>query len=162
MGIQQGLFQLIQSDATTASLVNMTNGRGVYWILAPKANKVSELPVIILSRVSTSDTITMSGDAGFRNALFQVSCMAGDYYTSKLIAQAIRNLLKSYTGNLPDTASTAVASVTQEKDFDLPYEEGGVGFVYQAILQFRIWYYDSTLPITPVAGQPAVIDGGNF
>jgi hypothetical protein len=162
MSIEKGLFQLIQTDPTTSSLVNMAKGNGVYWVLAPKAvgSKTLDLPYIVLDRVATSDTITMQGDIGFRNALFQVSCYASDYYTSRTVAQAIRNLLKSYKGNLPDVSSTAVAGVLQTKDWDFQYEEGGVGFIWRAMLEFRIWYYDSSLPVTPTSNGPAVIDGG--
>jgi hypothetical protein len=160
MSIEKGLFQLIQSDPTTASLVNMTNGAGLYWVMAPKTGKATALPNIILNRVATTDTLTMQGDVGFRNALFQIDCYAGDYLTSRAVALAIRDLLKSYSGNLPDVQSTAVGAVFQTKDWDLPYEEGGVGFVFRAMLEFRIWYYDTTLPITPVSNGNGIIDGG--
>jgi hypothetical protein len=151
--IEQGLFQLIQSDPTTSSLVSMANGNGVAWILAPKAWL---LPYIVLNRVTTLDTITMVGDVGFRNALFQIDAYAGDYYTSRKIALAIRDLLKSYLGNLPDTDATAVGGVFQTKDEDLMYEEGGVGFVFRAMQVFRIWYYDTSVAV------PLVVDGGSF
>jgi hypothetical protein len=151
MAIEQGLFQLIQGDSNIAPLISFTNGKGVYWIFAPKG---SSFPLIVLSRVATSDTITMSGDVGFRNALFQVSCYAADYYTSRKIAAAVRSLLESYSGNLPDSNSTQVAAVFQTKDWDMQYEEGSVGFVYKALLEFRIWYYE--------ASQELVIDGGMF
>ena len=159
MSVEKGLFQLIQGDPTVSSLVTMANGAGVYWILAPKG---ATYPLIVLGTVSTSDTITFGGDAGFRNALFQIDCYASSFYQSRSIAKAVRNVLKSYRGNLPDTDSTAVAGVLQTKDWDMPYEEGSTGFIFRAMLEFRVWYYDSSLPITPVQGAPAVIDGGGF
>jgi hypothetical protein len=162
MGIEQGLFQLIQSDPTTASLVSMTNGKGVYWVLAPKTGSSTALPNIILFRDSTNDTITMDGDLGFRNTLFQIDCYASDYYTSRAVAQAVRNLLKSFSGQLPDVQGTVVGGVFQTKDWDMPYEEGGVGFVFRAMLEFRIWYYETPLPVQPVEGEPPVIDGGAY
>ena len=159
MGIEKGLFQLIQTDSVVSSLVDMTGGKGVYWILVPKG---AAYPCIVLSRVATSDTNTVAGDAGFRNALFQIDCYASTYYPAKAIAAAVRNVLKSFKGNLPDAESTAVGGVLQTKDWDMPYEEGATGFVNRALLEFRVWYYDTTLPITPLPSGPAVIDGGNF
>ena len=137
MSVEKGLFQLIQSDAGVSSLVSMANGKGVYWILAPKS---SSFPLIVLNRVATTDTIAMEGDLGFRNALFQVDCYAGDFYSSRAVAAAVRSLLESYKGTLPDTDATEVAGVLQTKDWDYPYEEGSVGFVYRAMLEFRVWY----------------------
>lgn len=142
MSIEKGLFQLIQSNADVQSLVQTANGQGVYWILAPKGKSAVSLPYIVLSRVATSDTYTTSGPTGFRAGLFQVDCYGGSYYDSKNVADAVRELLWSYSGTLPDTAQTAVAAVFLEKDWDMPYEEGpgALGFVYRALLQFRIWY----------------------
>jgi uncharacterized protein DUF3168 len=139
MAIEQGLFQLIQANAGISSLVTMTGDKGLYWILAPKA---ATFPLIVLGWVATTDTIAMSGDLGFRNALLQIDCYSSQYYNSRAIADAVRDLLSSYKGTLPDTDATVVAGVLQTKDWDMPYEEGSVGFVYRAMLEFRVWYRD--------------------
>jgi hypothetical protein len=147
--IEQGLYQLIESESAIDALIN-----GVYWILAPKGAVV---PYIVLSRVATSDVYTTAGATGMRAALFQVDCYATDYYTSKAIALAVRQLLESYQGNLPDDDATAVTAVLTEKDWDLPYEEGSSkGFVYRALLQFRIWYYDESFVMVDF------VEGGTF
>ena len=105
----------------------------------------------------------MNGATGTRSALFQVDCYATDYYTSRSIALAVRQLLESYRGNLPDVNSTAVAAVLTEKDWDMPYEEGsGKGFVYRALLQFRIWFYETAVEISPAPNLTTVIEGGSF
>lgn len=153
--VDKGLYQLLTQDSGVSALV----GTNVFWILAPKA---SSFPLVVLDWVATSDTIAFQGDLGFRNGLLQVSCYASQHYPSRQIAQAVRNLLKSYKGNLPDADATAVAGVLQTKDWTQVYEEGSVGFVYRAMLEFRIWFYDSSLPITPLPNGPALVDGGNF
>lgn len=135
--IEKGLFQLVQSNSGIAALVSTTSGKGVYWMLAPKA---AVFPLVVLSRVATTDTVTMDGDVGFRNALFQVDSYAGDYYTSRAVASAVRELLASYNGTL--SGGTVVNAVLQTKDWDFPYEEGAVGFVYRAMQEFRVWYRD--------------------
>jgi hypothetical protein len=153
--IEQGLYQLIDADADIDALVN-----GVYWILAPKGAVV---PYIVLSRVATSDIYTMNGATGTRSALFQVDCYATDFYTSRSIALAVRELLESYRGNLSDVNATAVAAVLTAKDWDMPYEEGsGKGFVYRALLQFRVWYYDTAVSVAPAPDLTTVIEGGKF
>jgi hypothetical protein len=153
--VEQGLYQLIESDGDIDALVN-----GVYWILAPKGAVV---PYIVLSRVATTDVYTMNGATGTRSALFQVDCYATDFYTSRSIALAVRELLESYRGNLPDVNATAVAAVLTAKDWDMPYEEGsGKGFVYRALLQFRVWYYDTAVSVAPAPDLTTVIEGGKF
>jgi hypothetical protein len=159
MSIEQGLFQLIQSDAGVASLVDTTQGKGVYWVQGPKE---TFYPIIVLSRVATTDTYTFQGDAGFRDALFQIDCYGSSYYESRCVADIVRKLVGSFMGNLPDLAATAVGAVFTTKDWDMPYEEGAVGFVYRAMLEFRVWYYDNALPLTPSSGTEPVISGGTF
>lgn len=151
--IEKGLLKLLEQDADVSALV----GTGVYWILAPKGKP---LPYVVLSRVTTGDTYSMAGATGLRDAVFQVDCFATDYYSARGVAFAVRMLLESYKGNLPDAESTSVSSVMTEKDWDMPYEEGAKGFVYRALLEFRVWHYDTGLPISTPAGGEAVIDGG--
>jgi hypothetical protein len=160
--IEEGLILLIQQDPTVSGLVSMTNGNGVYGILAPK--QPPSIPYLVVNRVTTNDTYTMAGADGLREVIFQIDCYATTWIQSRQVAQAVRMLLEDYQGNLPDTDSTAVAQVMTDKDWDMPYEEGPtqLGFVYRALLQFRVWHYDSTLPITPTASGPATIDGGTW
>jgi hypothetical protein len=135
--IEQGLYQLITADSSITSLAT----GGVYWILAPKGAIV---PYIVLNRVATTDTHTVDGAIGLRGALFQVDCYATTYYAARAISVAVRSLIGSYTGNLPDTDSTDVDGIFTEKDWDMPYEEGAKGFVFRALLEFRVWYYEPT------------------
>lgn len=153
--ITQGILQLLTSDTDVSALV----GTKVQWILAPKG---WTLPYIILGRVDVGDTYTTEGTSGLRDLLLQVDCYATDYYTSQSIALAVRQLLESYRGNLPDVNSTAVTAVFTEKDWDMPYEEGAKGFVYRALLEFRIWYYESAVAISPAPDMTLTIDGGDF
>jgi hypothetical protein len=123
--------------------------------------KGATLPCIVLSRVATSDTYDFQGPVGFRNALFQVDCYGSSYYSSRALAEAVRRILGSFAGNLPDTDATAVAEVLTTKDWDMPYEEGAKGFVYRSMLEFRVWYYEGALPIALSTGT-GVINGGSF
>lgn len=156
--IEQGLFQLIQADSNFQSLVNTASGNGVYWILAPKPKGSGgiDLPYIVMGRVHTNDTYTMAGSAGFREGIFQVDCYGSTYYSARAVANVVRELLESYSGNLPDSDSTAVDGVFTSNDWDMPYEEGSgpLGFIYRVVLEFRVWYYETA--------QPLVIDGGTF
>jgi hypothetical protein len=147
--IEQGLLQYVGSDSAVKSLVpnDAAGNPQIYWILAPKG---AVLPYIVMSRIATGDMYTTKGATGFRDGLFQVDSYASTFYTARAIALAVRKVLQSFQGNLPDADSTAVNAVFTEKDWDVPYEEGGKGFVFRALLQFRVWYYDASTEITDV------------
>lgn len=103
--------------------------------------KGASVPCIVLSRTSTDDTYAMSGSMKFRGALFQFDCYAASYYPSRQLGDIVRHLLESYTGPLPD--GTVVSGIQICKDFDFPFEEGGKGFVYRAMIEARVWYQDN-------------------
>lgn len=147
--IEQGLLQLLgQASAVTSLIPNDVAGTPqIYWMLAPKSAK---LPYIVLSRTDTKDIYTTAGNTGFRRGLFQIDCytdskagVAAGYYFCLQIASAVRSVLESYRGNLPDVNSTAVNAVFTEKEWDMPYEEGATGFVFRRLLEFSVWYYES-------------------
>jgi hypothetical protein len=146
MSVEKGLFQLIQSDTNVATIVTTTNGTGVYWILMPKGAAV---PCVILSRVATDDTYSMAGSMKFRGALFQVDCYAASFYQSTALADIVRHLLESFKGALPDgtvspfVSGTIVQGVQVTKNWSMPYEEGGKGFVYRELVEVRVWYQDN-------------------
>ena len=144
--IEQGLFQFLTTNSSiTAVIPNDISGTPqVYWDLAPKGAKT---PYIVLERIATADIYAMSGTTGLRGGLFAVHCFADSkagvssgYYFSRRISSAVRGVLDSYKGTLPDTDNTVVEAVFVEKDQDMQYEEGSSGFVFHAYLEFRIWY----------------------
>lgn len=137
MAIEQGLFQFVTQNSSIQSAVG-TDANGTtraYWILAPQG---AVIPFLVFSRVSTADTYTMAGTTGLRDGLFQIVCYASTYYTSRSVADTVREALQNFTGSLPD--GTVVQSVMTEKDFDMQYEEGSKGFIFGAYLQLRVWY----------------------
>jgi hypothetical protein len=131
--LEKGLYALITTDAGVSALI----GTRAYWVLAPKG---SALPQVVLARVTTEDTYDTQGATGLRDAVVQVDCYAADFYGSRAISLAVRKLLESYKGTLAD--GTRVSAVITRKDWDMPYEEGGKGFVYRALLEFSIHHYD--------------------
>lgn len=168
MAIEQGLLQLLGADAGVTALVpnDVAGTPQVYLGAAPKSAKT---PFIVLSRVGTTDTYTMDGPISQRSGLFQVSCftdsttgVTNGYYTSRAISLAVRQVLQSYRGNLPDTQSTAVTAVFTEKDWDMPYEEGSKGYVFHALLQFRVWYLESSFAVPTSPDLELIIKDDSF
>lgn len=140
--IEQGLFGLIQSASPVAALVDFEDGAGLYWVVAPKG---CAYPLIVMQRIGTDDTYTFAGSTDFRAATFQIDCYSSgqpNYYQARRIANAVRDLLKSFKGTLPD--GTVVSAVFTTKDWDMPYEEGSTGFVCRVLLEFRVWYQDAS------------------
>ena len=85
----------------------------------------------------------MVGDTSLREGLFQADCYPADYYGSRAVAKAVWNLLKSHRGTLPDTDSTKVQATFIDKDWDMPYQEGAKGFVFRALLHFRVHFEEA-------------------
>ena len=138
--IENGLFQYVTSNTNVQSAVGLDNN-GVaraFWILAPQG---SQVPFLIFSRVGTVDPYTMAGTTGIREGKFQIACYASTFLTSRAISKTVRQLLENFRGTLPD--GTVVQATFIDMDFDHQYSEGGKGFVFQAILQFRIWFEES-------------------
>jgi Protein of unknown function (DUF3168) len=144
---------LLTEDAGVASYV----GDKVFWVLAPKGKP---LPYVVIQRVATDTVYDLQGPSGLRSALYQFDCYATTYLDSRAMSLAVRNLCEGFRGNLPDADATPVSGMRCEKDFDLSYEEGAKGFVFRALLQFRIWHYDTVLPVSTPSNPEAVLDGG--
>lgn len=162
MAIEQGLLQFLGAAAAVRALVpnDVAGTPQIYWMLQPKGTKP---PYIVLSRITTNDVYTYAGSAGIREGLFQVDCYTDSkagtstgYYNDRKVAAAVRGVLDSFQGNLPDTDSTAVQSILTDKDFDMPYEEGATGFLFQTVQIFRVWYSEEALTISEF------VQGGNF
>ena len=138
--IENGLFTLITSNTNVQAAVGLDkNGVAqAYWVLAPQGAK---LPFLVLSRVGTTDPYTMAGTLGIRQGIFQISCYSASFLSSRTIAKQVRTLLENFTGTLPD--GTVVQATFTSHDSDQKYEEGGTGFTFGAILQFKIWFVEA-------------------
>jgi hypothetical protein len=151
--MEKGLYMLLAADPDTSAIV----GSRIYFILQPKGTIV---PSIVLSLVATNDLYATTGCTGLREAVWQIDAYAADYYSARATSRAARLLLENFTGNLPDADATQVISSIISKDWDMPYEEGGKGFVYRGLLEVRMNYYDTSLPVSTPSNPEAIIDGG--
>jgi hypothetical protein len=152
---EKGLYELITQNAGVSALVS----NRIYFILQPKGTSV---PSIVLSIIATGDTYSFKGASGLRAALIQVDAYASNYYDARATSRAVRLLLENYAGNLPDADATSVLGCVVEKDWDMPYEEGQKGFVYRALLEVRMFYSDTFLPVNTPSNTEADIDGGSI
>ena len=146
---------LLVADTDTAAYV----GNRVYWNLQPKGTQV---PSVVLDIIATNDLYSMGGTSGMRELVLQADCYAADFYSARGLSRAVRLLLENYTGNLPDADATSVSSCIISKDFDMQYEPGGKGFIYRSLLEVRMHYYDTYLPVSTPSNPYPTIDGGTF
>lgn len=131
----KGLYMLLAADPGVSAIV----GNRIYYILQPKGTIV---PSLVLSCVSTSDLYSYTGITGLREGAWQIDCYASDYYSASGLQLAVKSVLENYVGDLPDTDATPVAATFIDKCWDMPYEEGGKGFIYRSLLNVRFHYYD--------------------
>ena len=153
--VEKGIFMLIVADPDTSAII----GNGCYWILQPKGTTV---PSVVLSVVATNDLYSTSGCTGLREMVLQMDSYASDAYSAAGLSRSLRLLWENYTGNLPDADATQVIASFISKDWMMPYEAGQKGFIYRNLLEFRMHYYDTSLPVSTPSNPYPTLDGGTF
>ena len=151
--VEKGIFMMIVADPDTSAVI----GNRCYWILQPKGTTV---PSVVLSVVATNDLYSTTGCTGLREMVLQMDSYASDAYSAAGLSRSLRLLWENYTGNLPDADATQVIATFISKDWMMPFEAGGKGFIYRNLLQVRMHYYDTELPVSTPSNPVAIIDGG--
>jgi hypothetical protein len=148
--LEIGLYQKLRDDVGIGSppsggVVSWVSGR-VFWGRTP--DNVT-LPAIVMTVVTTSDLgYTYQGASGLRKKMIQFDSYATKYTDAVKVSDAIRSLLQSYSGILPDGTSVNGCVVVGDRDMGL--EPGTTGFVYRRMLEVDCYYTETFLPfITP-------------
>lgn len=120
MSIEQELREAI---ATLSSLTDQ------HFLRALDGKKI---PYLTIGRTGGDRSFTHDGDDGMVTSSIQISCFAGDYRSTKLLAQEVY-ALKAYT-------SSTVAKIKLYNEIDL-YDS--TTKVFQVALDFTISHYES-------------------
>jgi hypothetical protein len=125
--LHEGLYQKLVGDSGVNAIVN---GR-VYFQLQPKGTSV---PSVVIQQATSEDVYHTKGASGFRFVGVQFDSYGANYTQAVQTSNAVRVLLQSFKGVLPD--GTSVDGSVVRRDVDLPYEQGPGerGFVYRRML----------------------------
>src|SRR4051812_1058894 len=113
--LHEGLYQLLSGDSGVNALVS---GR-VYQQLQPKGTAV---PSVVMQQATSEDVYTTKGASGFRFIAIQFDSYGANYTQAVQTSNAVRALVQSYKGVLPD--GTVIDGSIVRRDIDLPYEPG--------------------------------------
>ena len=140
---EDGLYQFLNHDSTIAGL---TQGR-IYGVMIPaKASGI--YPCIVHLMVASDPIESLDGDNPTETRRFQFDCYGRTRKESRLLSRAVRSLLvpksdgsgstPTVSYDLPD--GTHVQSARLHIDQDLPFEVGGGGYVFRALLDIELTY----------------------
>jgi hypothetical protein len=143
---EQGLYQLLTQDqgdpltgrTSVASLI----GDRAFWLLAPKETRT---PFVVMQLVVTQDTYSAQGANKLRIKHVQFDSY-GTTSTDPLtgvvvVSDAIRKLLQSFSGQLPD--GTPINGCIVTRDMDMGYEPGTSGYEFRRLLEVQIQHTDN-------------------
>jgi hypothetical protein len=141
MPVEVGIYQRLRDDAGVSAWVS---GR----IFGSRMPKNATLPAVVWTVVSTTDLgYSTQGASGLRVKRFQFDSYAKEYMDSVKLSDAIRSILQSYSGILPDGSSVNGCVVVSEMDF--PYEPSASGYVQRHMLEVDVIYTELVLPFVP-------------
>lgn len=108
-------------------------GDGAYPLFIPQGR---EPPCLVYQQVDASRQVTYDGTNGLVGASLQVDCLAVRYADARALADAVRDALTDYSG---DMAGTTVRNCFIVADQDLSDIEPGF---FRVSLNFDLWYVE--------------------
>src|SRR5580704_18099177 len=113
--IMEGLFNLLLITTEVNSLVNGSIHHG-------SLRKGYTLPAIRMNTVTSSFIITTDSTADLEYQTIQFDCLAVDYLDALRLKDAVKSLLKDYSGVLAE--GTVIRASFLKNESDNPLEEG--------------------------------------
>jgi hypothetical protein len=130
--MEEDLRTQLLANAGVAALV----GKRVTWIVRPQG---SELPAVVLQRISSGRDYTYQGLMPLTGALVQIDCWGGSYKDAKHLARAVIAALGALTTPFQG------AFVENERDTfergDGPQTVTGPSDYYRSSLDIRLWHH---------------------
>src|ERR1700722_2257324 len=144
--IMEGLFNLLFITPAVNNLVNGSIHHG-------SLRKGYTLPAVRMNIVTSSFITTTDSTADLEYQTIQFDCMAVDYLDALRLKDAVKSLLKDYTGTLIE--GTTVRATFIVNDIDNPLAEGKGGYVFRSMLTFKFAYDAPGIPV--IAPIPNVV-----
>lgn len=139
--ILKGLYQQLIGASSVASALATPAASSVFMNVLPKT---PPRPSLVLNRVGTPPAgETLDGISDLIDGEIQFDSYADDPNAAVKLSHAVRDyLVKSFNaGELPDGTTIQFVAVTM--DHDEPYEMGGVGYLFRALLRLQAFYTEA-------------------
>ena len=120
--IEAGIVALVISDAPTSALI----GTRIFPMFLPDP---CVRPAISYRRISTVDTYLLDGPLSLVKVRLQTDCWGDTLASAMAVALCLKNLLRDFSGQLPD--ETQVAVITRDGEMS-GYDEQETAYYVQS------------------------------
>lgn len=137
--VENGIYQLLRDDSGLQDVID----KRIYGGRLPKD---AAYPAVVFQVPFAGDpAYSFQGANRFRVKRFQFDSYAEKYTDAVKASDAVREVLKSFSGTLSDQDSTLVNGCIVVGEMDFPYEPGGgsTGFVHRRMLEVEVQYTES-------------------
>jgi len=142
--LEEGLTKLIAGNSGVNTILGTNRSdktNGIFPVLAPKEVTV---PYIVFEQVSNDTNETLEGVNKLQDARYRFKCYAADYHTAMKLYHKLKMALAGFTGTLGDGDATPVSYCTPIFEAALPIEEAYRATIWGRVIDFRIFYTDTT------------------
>jgi hypothetical protein len=143
--IDSGLYVMLTTAPSLVALLvaNQNVPPATERVFFSLAKKQAARPYIVLHILNAPPAETsLDGSSQLIGGEFQFDSYADDQLTARKVSRAVRDVLKDYSGPLSD--GTIIQFTQIVMDFDDPYEEGGVGYMFRSVLRMKGFYTEGS------------------
>lgn len=132
--LEDSLFGFLAADTALAGMLTSPDQPDVTRIYPMVAPQGSPVPRVVYQRVSTQRTETLCATDGKVRAVMDMNCYDKTYRGAKLLANALRQTLIDFSG---DMDGTRVSTVILDGEVDLDDPDPGL---YRVSQTYFIWF----------------------
>lgn len=131
--MEEALIAYLQADTALTALL----AGNIYWLQKPQ---LVPNPVLVLTRVSGTRDMAMSGPSGLVESRIQCDCDGLSYASSKGVARALRNRLSGFSGTQGVMVFQGCFLEAERDSFE---DATTVDKIFRTSLDFMIWHKES-------------------
>jgi hypothetical protein len=130
MYIEEALYTYLSTYAGLTALIS----KKVFPVIAPEGTLV---PYITYTKVSGQRFHALKTDSGMTNPIYQFSCFATAYGSTKAMSAQLRAALQNYSNTMGGSGGVVVQSVLLVDEHDLYDDEAKV---YYTTIDFQFFF----------------------
>ena len=120
----EGLFSLLSNDPNIRALVGTNRPDNTTGIFPTEAPDESNIPYIVYMQAGRTPILSFQGVNQLQEIRVEISCYGSPYKTVKQLAQAVKNALDGFTGELADGSVVGNTIPSGEHDEAEPMYHG--------------------------------------
>jgi len=129
----EGLFSLLANDSGVSGILGTNRSDGTTGIFPNVAPDSVNIPYMVYTEVHREPILSYEGVNPLQTLRFQLACYGSPYLTVKQLAEAIKNVLDGFVGELSDGSVVGSSMPLSEHDESEPIFHGTM---YGVILDY--------------------------